>query len=336
MSGLVIFVHGHAGFDHKKLKFLSATSLQAPGALARAYPNAEVVPYLWNSKGSWTAPWATPVKKAKKEGPRLQAYVEQNAGKYDFIDVVGFSLGARVVYHVLGETEQHMVRNLLLFGGAFPARYSWWNVAHNISGSITNFSSRHDGHLLAYQSAILKSGRSIGRPGRGAGHRNKGIHSCLKKVTNIDVTDRVKKHMGYYPIMDELIDRIPDAAREASTTTEPRIPWHNEFVCGDTVKVYTRGRERIRGAKTELVQRALTDPLDGRAPLLTHGDIDGIPGRQTVRAVRAYQQRNGLNVDGIVGPKTWYRLVGLAAHFIDSRTEPLADNRNSTETNEDI
>lgn len=40
------------------------------------------------------------------------------------------------------------------------------------------------------------------------------------------------------------------------------------------------------------------------------GIIDGIWGRRTEAAVRAYQQSEGLVADGIVGPKTWKALFG--------------------------
>ena len=38
------------------------------------------------------------------------------------------------------------------------------------------------------------------------------------------------------------------------------------------------------------------------------GVVDGIWGRRTERAVRAFQAEHGLLIDGIVGPKTWARL----------------------------
>ncbi len=43
-----------------------------------------------------------------------------------------------------------------------------------------------------------------------------------------------------------------------------------------------------------------------------HGPIDGIFGQQTSEAVRLFQRRNNLTVDGVVGPET-YAALGMAA-----------------------
>lgn len=62
-----------------------------------------------------------------------------------------------------------------------------------------------------------------------------------------------------------------------------------------------------RGAKGDLVvqlQRILSK--DGSSLV-----IDGIFGSGTQSAVRAFQKRHGLEVDGIVGPKTWNALLKL-------------------------
>ncbi|MBQ7978104.1 MAG: peptidoglycan-binding protein [Clostridia bacterium] len=41
------------------------------------------------------------------------------------------------------------------------------------------------------------------------------------------------------------------------------------------------------------------------------GNVDGVFGQNTASAVRAFQQANGLDADGIVGRRTWYKLNNL-------------------------
>ena len=51
--------------------------------------------------------------------------------------------------------------------------------------------------------------------------------------------------------------------------------------------------------------------------------IDGIFGSGTASAVRAFQKKYGLTVDGIVGPKTWAKLIELAGNV--KPPEPAKD-----------
>lgn len=39
------------------------------------------------------------------------------------------------------------------------------------------------------------------------------------------------------------------------------------------------------------------------------GSVDGIMGAKTVKALKSYQQKNGLSADGICGEKTWKKLL---------------------------
>lgn len=61
-----------------------------------------------------------------------------------------------------------------------------------------------------------------------------------------------------------------------------------------------------RGNITKWVQRKLNNLG------YSCGTADGIFGANTKAAVIAYQKANGLGADGIVGPKTWSKLLGLS------------------------
>lgn len=60
-----------------------------------------------------------------------------------------------------------------------------------------------------------------------------------------------------------------------------------------------------RGAKGDLVKELQTLLNKAGSKLV----VDGIFGSGTQSAVKAFQRRNGLVVDGIVGPKTWGKLA---------------------------
>ena len=57
-------------------------------------------------------------------------------------------------------------------------------------------------------------------------------------------------------------------------------------------------RRGSRGESVKVLQEAL------------HLAVDGIFGRITEEAVRAFQRRNGLKADGIVGNETWAKILG--------------------------
>jgi peptidoglycan hydrolase-like protein with peptidoglycan-binding domain len=67
-------------------------------------------------------------------------------------------------------------------------------------------------------------------------------------------------------------------------------------------------QEGSTGPDVELAQYELCRDLFLSGP----EDVDGIFGPKTKTAVEAYQQAEGLSVDGVVGPQTWAKM--LAQH----------------------
>jgi N-acetylmuramoyl-L-alanine amidase CwlA len=59
------------------------------------------------------------------------------------------------------------------------------------------------------------------------------------------------------------------------------------------------------GTQVKVLQWLLNHTTD-----YTSGVVDGIFGTKTLAAVRQFQKANGLTVDGIVGKKTWQKLLG--------------------------
>jgi peptidoglycan hydrolase-like protein with peptidoglycan-binding domain len=64
-----------------------------------------------------------------------------------------------------------------------------------------------------------------------------------------------------------------------------------------TLRIHSRGSQVTR------LQQEL------KAAGVSPGAIDGAFGANTLKAVKAYQRKHGLAVDGVVGPKTWSKLM---------------------------
>ena len=78
--------------------------------------------------------------------------------------------------------------------------------------------------------------------------------------------------------------------------------WNNLLVLNPQNVLLRRGSS---GSYVRYLQQKLT------AKLYPLGTIDNIFGSQTENAVRAFQEENGLSVDGIVGPNTWRALIPI-------------------------
>ena len=73
----------------------------------------------------------------------------------------------------------------------------------------------------------------------------------------------------------------------------------------------------LRAANEYLVRGRHVDNLQGllagtRVPDFSPGPIDGLGGARTLLAVIRFQGTQGLDVDAIVGPRTWSALVPYA------------------------
>ena len=72
------------------------------------------------------------------------------------------------------------------------------------------------------------------------------------------------------------------------------------------------GLPELKRGMTGEVVRAAQYLLNGRGASVGYYGADGDFGPQTEAAVLAYQRRNGLEADGIIGPLTWAKLLGVS------------------------
>ena len=291
---VVVFVHGWKGKPWSERYF---------SAVPR-WKNAEYKPFSWGEDlekykdeffiSNFTR-WVKTANQSAKELNRMLHDLDA-----DSIDIVAHSLGTRVVHGALSQKLSAPVNNVFLCAGAFPRAISWFTALGNMQGNIYNFASSYDNSLRLYLLNLASNprynGGVIGRPTAGKTQVAKGISSRLSRIHNHDVSALKLGHNDYGQRLDTLV-----SIAMSKNTAETLFNW-------ETVpRFFVRGKSRVRGAKSEIIQVALNDYFS-LEPNYTV-DVSGYPDKKTIRAVKEFQRRNKLRADGIVGQKTWSVLV---------------------------
>lgn len=92
------------------------------------------------------------------------------------------------------------------------------------------------------------------------------------------------------------VDGIVGTLTWSKLPADPQTPPLSEGATGTSVSALQKG------LKAYAAQNSAADP----------GPIDGIFGRRTEAAVRAYQSDRGVTADGMVGDRTWWVPAGAA------------------------
>lgn len=94
-----------------------------------------------------------------------------------------------------------------------------------------------------------------------------------------------------------------EASSSNATTTKPAITTKEEKTVNIELKVLQKGSKNNQVKALQRILYAMGYELGSSNP------IDGNFGAKTDAAVRAYQKKNKLTVDGVVGEKTWSKLL---------------------------
>lgn len=150
---------------------------------------------LWLSKLGYLIdnPWSNALERSRAAGLILADVLMNRQLGVRPITLIGYSLGARVVYFALQELARKkafgIVQNVYLLGAPVSARDSDWHQARTVvSGRFVNAFSRTD-WLLSYLHRAASGGlRSIA-----------GLHPVVPGcgIENVDVTHLVPGHLSY-------------------------------------------------------------------------------------------------------------------------------------------
>lgn len=147
-------------------------------------------------------PWSIAKDRAEKAGVLLGEALMQNAQGGRPVSLIGYSLGARVIFfaleHLAMKKAAGLVDHAILLGAAAPADPTRWNHASSVvAGRLVNGFSTSDWVLgLLYRSAAFTNDV--------AGLR--AIDS--EAVESIDLTTLAPGHTHYFPIPTEVLRRL--------------------------------------------------------------------------------------------------------------------------------
>jgi hypothetical protein len=154
-------------------------------------------------------PWANGLDRAKSAGLILaDVLMNRNLGARP-VTLVGYSLGARVIFYCLEELARvnayGLVEDVALFGTPVSAsKAQWRDVTSIVAGRVVNGYATND-WLLGFLFRATNAGSTL------VGNNVAGLHALEtiegNRVQNMDCTDLIKGHLSYRMAMPKLLKR---------------------------------------------------------------------------------------------------------------------------------
>ena len=149
-------------------------------------------------------PWSNALDRAYAAGLVLADVLIQRHAGVRPISLIGFSLGARVIFYALDELAKRkafgIVQDVYLFGTTVTApKATWLNARAAVAGRFVNAYASND-WVLGYLFRATSGGISSV-----AGLR---AIEMVPGLENIDVTDKIAGHMSYRPCMPALLETV--------------------------------------------------------------------------------------------------------------------------------
>ncbi|XVE82527.1 hypothetical protein DITRI_Ditri16bG0012100 [Diplodiscus trichospermus] len=147
--------------------------------------------------------WTIAIDRTDKAGKLLAEVLLKGYQGNRPLTLIGFSLGARVIFkclQVLSETEQNaeLVERVVLLGAPISIKGENWEAARKmVAGRFINAYSSNDWTLgVAFRASLLTQGLAGIQPVGSQG------------IENLDVTDLIEGHSSYLWATQQILDRL--------------------------------------------------------------------------------------------------------------------------------
>ncbi|TFK69887.1 DUF726-domain-containing protein [Pluteus cervinus] len=212
-------------------------------------------------------PWNNALDRARGAGRVLADVLIQRHLGVRPITLIGFSLGARVIFYALLELARQkaygIVQDVFILGATLSvSTKSWFEARSVVSGRFVNAYARSD-WVLNYLFRATSGG-----VGTVAGLRP---ITGIPGVENVDVTDKIAGHMSYRTFMPLILDQLgfPVSADYFDEPEEPDFQGDRVVIKEEDVQE-KKGWFSRKKAKPSLQQNASRPPSAANFPRLHH------------------------------------------------------------------
>nr|AAD20116.1 unknown protein [Arabidopsis thaliana] len=147
--------------------------------------------------------WSIAIDRSDKAGKLLAEALRKGLQGNRPVTLVGFSLGARVVFkclQTLAETEKNaeIVERVVLLGAPISIKNeNWRDVRKMVAGRFINVYATNDWTLgVAFRASLLSQGLAGIQP------------VCIPGIEDVDVTDMVEGHSSYLWKTQQILERL--------------------------------------------------------------------------------------------------------------------------------
>ncbi|XP_052450355.1 transmembrane and coiled-coil domain-containing protein 4 [Carassius gibelio] len=166
-------------------------------------------------------PWGVCLSRSAEVGKHLaQVLRSRQQGKRP-VNLIGFSLGARVIYFCLEELandqgSEGVVEDVVLLGAPVDgSEKTWQRLSKVVAGKIVNGYCRGDWLLgFLYRSSSVQLSVAGLQP----------INSQDRKIINVDLSSVVKGHLDYMRQMDTILVAVGVPTREEAGAMGGKLP----------------------------------------------------------------------------------------------------------------